>query len=137
MFHAVGRALLVAHLWNELKSIVMFRLQPSAIVTDEDCAACLFNKPGKGCLRKMEWVWRGETFAATTAEYYSLKNQLASEPLPTPGGGPPRAYDQLPHEERARLLKDRLKKYCQKVTVPPARTCSPWGTTGCQGILTF
>ena len=35
------------------------RLQPSAIVTDEDCAACDFNKPGKTCLRKMTWEWRG------------------------------------------------------------------------------
>lgn len=36
--------------------ILTNRLQPSAIVTDEDCAACDFNKPGKTCLRQMEWV---------------------------------------------------------------------------------
>lgn len=30
---------------------------------DEDCAACDFNRPGKTCLRQMEWVWRGETFS--------------------------------------------------------------------------
>lgn len=54
----------------------MRRLQPSAIVTDEDCAACEFNRPGKTCLRTMEWVWRGETFSATASEYYSLKAQL-------------------------------------------------------------
>ena len=45
-------------------------------MTDEDCAACEFNHPGKTCLRPMEWVWRGETFSATASEYYSLKNQL-------------------------------------------------------------
>ena len=28
-------------------------------MTDEDCAACDFNKPGKTCLRKMTWEWRG------------------------------------------------------------------------------
>ena len=56
--------------------VPLFRLQPSAVVTDEDCAACDFNRPGKTCLRKMEWVWRGETYAATSAEYFSLKNQL-------------------------------------------------------------
>lgn len=57
--------------------ILTNRLQPSAIVTDEDCAACDFNKPGKTCLRQMEWVrrgcglglglglgWRGEHYAA-------------------------------------------------------------------------
>ena len=28
-------------------------------MTDEDCAACDFNKSGKTCLRKMTWEWRG------------------------------------------------------------------------------
>ena len=55
------------------------RLQPNAIVTDEVCAACDFNKPGKTCLRNLEWVWRGETFACTSGEYFSLKAQLQSE----------------------------------------------------------
>ena len=41
------------------------RLQPSAVVTDEVCAACDFNRPGKTCLRPLEWTWRGETYAAT------------------------------------------------------------------------
>ena len=92
------------------------RLQPSAVVTDEDCAACKFNAPDKTCLRNMNWVWRGETYAATSAEYYGIKNQIASEPLPPEHeGGPPRSFDQLPLEDRQKLLKDRLKKYCQKV----------------------
>lgn len=66
----------------------------------------------------MNWVWRGETFAATSSEYYSVKNQLASEPLaPENEGGPPRSFDGLPWDERQKLLKDRLKKYCQKVVV--------------------
>jgi DNA polymerase epsilon subunit 1 len=94
----------------------LYRLQPSAVVTDEDCAACDFNRPGKTCLRKMEWVWRGETFAATAAEYHSLKNQLESETFtPSEEGGAVRFFQDLPFEERGKLLKDRLKKYCQKV----------------------
>jgi DNA polymerase elongation subunit (family B) len=36
--------------------ILTNRLQPSAIVTSEDCAACDFNRAGKKCLRTMEWV---------------------------------------------------------------------------------
>ena len=61
-------------------------------------------------------VWRGETFAATAAEYYAIKTQLASETFAAEAqGGPPRFYSQLPQEERAKLLKDRLKKYCQRV----------------------
>ena len=39
--------------------ILTNRLQPSAIVVDEDCAACDFNKPGKTCQRQMEWVSEG------------------------------------------------------------------------------
>ena len=124
--------------------ILTNRLQPSAIVTDEDCAACDFNRPGKTCLRPMEWVWRGETYAATTAEYRALKAQLEAETFSvsaasgqvvsggTSGGssrgfganssraaaasnGPARAFYQLAPEERARLLKDRLKAYCSRV----------------------
>ncbi len=43
----------------------MCRLQPNAIVTDETCAACDFNKPGKVCKCDLEWVWRGKAFACT------------------------------------------------------------------------
>ncbi len=58
----------------------------------------------------------GETFAATSAEYFSLKQQLESESFaPEVPGGPPRFYSQLPHEQRAKLLKERLKKYTQRV----------------------
>jgi DNA polymerase epsilon subunit 1 len=64
----------------------------------------------------MEWVWRGETFAATAAEYQSIKNQLQVDKLPPAEvGGPARYFQDLPFEERSKLLKDRLKKYCQKV----------------------
>ena len=96
--------------------ILTNRLQPSAIVTDEDCAACDFNRPGKTCLRPMEWVWRGETYAASTAEYRAIKAQLEAEPFPpAEPGGPPRLFGALPYEERAALLKARLKSYCQRV----------------------
>ena len=64
----------------------------------------------------MEWVWRGETFAAGSSEYFAIKNQIMSETFPsTEDGGSPRFFPQLPHEERAKLLKDRFKKYCQRV----------------------
>eukprot|EP00798_Chlamydomonas_sp_ICE-L_P017971 gene17971-24376_t len=69
--------------------ILTNRLQPSSIVTDEDCAACDFNKPGKDCLRTMDWKWRGEHYAGTRAEYMSLKNQLQSETFPPAEEGEP------------------------------------------------
>ena len=44
----------------------------------------------------------GETFSATSAEYFSLKQQLESECFaPEAPGEAPRYYSQLPHEQRA------------------------------------
>jgi DNA polymerase elongation subunit (family B) len=56
--------------------ILTNRLQPSAIVTDAQCAACDFNRPGKECLRPMEWVWRGESYMLKQSEYSLLRGQL-------------------------------------------------------------
>jgi DNA polymerase epsilon subunit 1 len=99
--------------------ILTNRLQPSAIVNDEDCAACVFNKPGKTCLRKMEWVWRGETFTATRAEYASIKAQLQAETFPADptdlSSSKLRTWGELKPDEKAKMLKNRLKTYCQKV----------------------
>jgi len=77
-------------------SYCLCRLQPSAVVTDEQCAACDFNKPGKTCLRSMEWVWRGEHYSATSAEYNSIKAQLASESFPPAVAGGPVRLAALP-----------------------------------------
>ena len=41
--------------------ILTNRLQPHAIVTPEQCAACDFNGLSD-CQRPMEWSWRGEVF---------------------------------------------------------------------------
>ncbi|WIA29248.1 hypothetical protein OEZ86_011756 [Tetradesmus obliquus] len=103
--------------------ILTNRLQPAAIVNDEDCAACDFNKPGKTCLRQMEWVWRGEHYACSHSEYLQVKRQLMSEShAPAAAGrdadgegGGPRSWQELGAEEQGKLLKERLKKYTQKV----------------------
>ena len=61
-------------------------LQLPSIVTDVDCTACDFNRPGKNCLRKLEWVWRGETYMAKkkyilqTYILWTLMNFLSSMP---------------------------------------------------------
>lgn len=63
-------------------------------------------------------VWRGEHYSCTRAEYMSIKNQLQSEVLaPAPGTDTPRSWVDLPPEEKGKMLKDRLKKYCQMVRV--------------------
>ncbi|GLJ44675.1 hypothetical protein SUGI_0939260 [Cryptomeria japonica] len=95
--------------------ILTNRLQPPSIVTDDVCAACDFNRPGKTCLRHLEWVWRGETYTAKRSEYYHLKNQIESEQVATGEGQLSHFFRDLPKEEQETRLKDRLKKYCQKV----------------------
>lgn len=45
-----------------------------------------------------------------------LKNQIESEQFPsTTEGGSSRYFRDLPKDEQQSKLKDRLKKYCQKV----------------------
>ncbi|KAL6523491.1 hypothetical protein OROGR_017094 [Orobanche gracilis] len=94
--------------------ILTNRLQPPSIVTDEVCTACDFNRPGKTCLRKLEWSWRGETYTAKRSEYFHLKRQIESEVVVVDGFKSKRFLD-LPKADQQLKLKERLKKYCQKV----------------------
>lgn len=94
--------------------ILTNRLQPPSIVSDEICTACDFNRPGKKCLRKLEWVWRGETYMAKRSDYYHIKRQLESELVEVGDGQRSKSFLDLPKAEQQAKLKDRLKKYCQK-----------------------
>ncbi|XP_052824360.1 DNA polymerase epsilon catalytic subunit A-like [Octopus bimaculoides] len=95
--------------------ILTNRLQPSAMVDEEICAACDFNKPGATCQRKMTWMWRGEYMPATRSEFQRIQQQLENEKFPPffPGG-PQRAFHQLPAVEQAAIEKKRLAEYCRK-----------------------
>ncbi|XP_020527261.1 DNA polymerase epsilon catalytic subunit A [Amborella trichopoda] len=95
--------------------ILTNRLQPPSIVTDEVCTACDFNRPGKTCLRNLEWVWRGETFMAKRSEYYHLKQQMESELVDDGDGQSMKSFCDLPKAEQQSKFRERLKKYCQKV----------------------
>eukprot|EP00892_Ulva_mutabilis_P006158 jgi/Ulvmu1/3914/UM018_0137.1 len=96
--------------------ILTNRLQPSAIVTDADCAACDFNHPGKRCLRPLEWVWRGETYMVSQSEYAMLRAQLELERFPAEEeGAPPVLGRDLKADKRAELLEARIKRYAQRV----------------------
>lgn len=94
--------------------ILTNRLQPPSIVTDEVCTACDFNRPGKTCLRKLEWVWRGEIFMAKKSDYYHLKKQIESEFVEGTNGQLCKSFLDLPKIEQQSRLRERLKKYCQK-----------------------
>ncbi|KAI3461306.1 hypothetical protein Pfo_017969 [Paulownia fortunei] len=94
--------------------ILTNRLQPPSIVTDEICTACDFNRPGKNCLRKLEWVWRGETYMAKRSDYYHIKRQIESELVDSMNGRLSNSFLDLPKADQQLKLKERLKKYCQK-----------------------
>ncbi|KAK7499885.1 hypothetical protein BaRGS_00008976, partial [Batillaria attramentaria] len=95
--------------------ILTNRLQPPAIVDEETCAACDFNKPGSRCQRRMPWMWRGEFMPATRNEYQRIQQQLENEKFPPEyPDGKPRAFHQLSREEQATIEKKRLAEYCRK-----------------------
>ena len=55
------------------------RLQPDSMKSEEDCAACDFNRPGKNCDRRLPWAWRGEYYPAEMNEYNMIKRTLQNE----------------------------------------------------------
>lgn len=60
--------------------ILTNRLQPSSMVSETDCAACVFNAdPDAACKRPMPWSWRAEAFPASRAETESVRAQIQYE----------------------------------------------------------
>jgi hypothetical protein len=50
-----------------------------------------------------------------SSDYYHLKKQIESEFVDGAGGKLPKSFLDLPKTEQQLRLKERLKKYCQKV----------------------
>ncbi|VDK84402.1 unnamed protein product [Litomosoides sigmodontis] len=90
--------------------ILTNRLQPSAVVTNEDCIACVYNSPDAKCQRTMQWEWRGEIMPASKGEYERILQQLENETF----GKPPRAYHSLDQEERVKIEAKRVKDFCKR-----------------------
>ncbi|KAL7820784.1 DUF1744 domain-containing protein [Trichoderma gracile] len=92
------------------------RLQPDSMISESDCAACDFNRPGKTCDRRLPWAWRGEYIPAKRDEYNMIRHALENEKFPgkTPKA-PPRTFQQLSADEQATLVRKRLQLYSQKV----------------------
>ncbi|KAM3530362.1 hypothetical protein NHJ13051_001400 [Beauveria bassiana] len=92
------------------------RLQPDSMITESDCAACDFNRPGKTCDRRMPWAWRGEYLPAKRDEYNMIRNALENEKFPGKWpNSPMRTFQDLSADERANLVRKRLQLYSQKV----------------------
>lgn len=92
------------------------RLQPDSMKSQQDCAACDFNRPGKKCDRRLSWAWRGEYYPADMSDYNMIKNAMKKETFPPfKPGLPERTYDQLTYTEQATYLKERIGDYSRKV----------------------
>ncbi|KAI5962583.1 POL2 [Candida pseudojiufengensis] len=92
------------------------RLQPDSMKSEEDCAACDFNRPGKNCDRRLPWSWRGEYYPAEMNEYNMIKRTLQNESFPPQKPWlPPRTFDELSYAEQASAVKKRLSDYSKKV----------------------
>ncbi|KAL2020316.1 hypothetical protein VTK56DRAFT_8544 [Thermocarpiscus australiensis] len=92
------------------------RLQPDSMISESDCAACDFNRPGKTCDRRLPWAWRGEYLPAKRDEYNMIRHALENEKFPGRGpNSPMRSWQDLSPDEQASLTKKRLQLYSQKV----------------------
>lgn len=85
------------------------RLQPPAVVTDEQCLACVYNTSDAKCKREMQWTWRAETIPASRGEYERIRHRLDEESF----GKPPKPFNQLSKDEQQKLEKKRLNEYCR------------------------
>ena len=96
--------------------ILTNRLQPPALVDEETCALCDFNKPESNCQRKMKWSWRGEFFAADRSEYNMIRNQLEAELFEAKRPNDQlRKWTELSSGEQNSLMQKRLAEYSRKV----------------------
>ncbi|KAI3659414.1 hypothetical protein MP638_000173 [Amoeboaphelidium occidentale] len=90
--------------------ILTNRLQPPAIVTEDDCVRCEYFDEQEQCQRKMEWVWRGEYFPALKSEYNMIRNQLEQETFENG-----KKFNELSEAVQLQKITKRLTEYCKKV----------------------
>ncbi|KAL2056324.1 hypothetical protein ABVK25_003347 [Lepraria finkii] len=92
------------------------RLQPDSMISEADCAACDFNRPGKTCDRRMPWSWRGEFLPAQKNEYNMVRRALENERFPGKWpNSPARTFQDMSVEEQASMVKKRLTDYSKKI----------------------
>eukprot|EP00698_Gefionella_okellyi_P023680 TRINITY_DN8155_c0_g1_i1.p1 TRINITY_DN8155_c0_g1~~TRINITY_DN8155_c0_g1_i1.p1 ORF type:complete len:2256 (+),score=530.17 TRINITY_DN8155_c0_g1_i1:623-6769(+) len=95
--------------------ILTNRLQPVAIVNEQICAGCDFNRPESNCKREMNWMHRAEYYPISRNEYEHIKTQLESERVPSKKPDEQaRMFYELGDEEQQKLLKQRITDYSRK-----------------------
>ena len=99
--------------------ILSNRLQPTAIVNEQICAGCIFNKDENNCKRNLHWQWKGDYFPLSRREYEQVKNQLMYEEEKDNNfenmqqrTGALNSDDPLSTQTEQQKLKARVKKYC-------------------------
>jgi DNA polymerase epsilon subunit 1 len=93
--------------------ILTNRLQPVAIVNEQVCAGCVYNREENDCKRYLNWKWRGELFPLSRSEYENLKHQYEFELLNS--AETDKEIEELTVEDHRKKFLKRIKNYCQKV----------------------
>lgn len=91
--------------------ILTNRLQPVAIVNEQTCAGCVYNREENMCKRPLNWKWKGELFPLTRSEYENLKNQYEFELLNSADLRED-IVELTVEEHRVKFVK-RIKDYCR------------------------
>ena len=88
--------------------ILSNRLQPTAIVSEKNCASCIYNNPSNNCKRNLSWEWRGELFPLKKGEYEGIKSQLEQDVF----DGVPFSHHSADSQQSK--IKTRVKEYCKR-----------------------
>jgi len=97
--------------------ILTNRMQPIAVVNDDICIHCDFNRPDSACKRKMQWVSRVEYYPPSDTEINMIKNQLQNELFYRweEGKSDRILYAKLPVARQEAILKERISEYSKKI----------------------
>lgn len=116
--------------------ILTNRLQPIAVVNEDICIHCDFNKEENNCKRRMGWVSRSEYLPPSKNEISMIRNQLMNESfyqwddertgVQDGGGARPQmgssagagrrvSYGSLPVARQESILKERVTEYSKKI----------------------
>ena len=92
------------------------RLQPDSMISESDCAACDFNRPGKTCDRRLPWSWRGEFLPTKRDEYNMIRRAVTNESFPgKTKKSLARTFEDLSLDEQASVVRKRLQDYSKKI----------------------